>query len=143
MLEPKNPSADPVIDAVVRLNSRYNNTNYSKRNPVHVGSGNLYTVVFKGEDGYWRENYVYERGSKVIAYLDLREMILDRGNGLIPSLRDPEFIKLMVISILTFMFAIAVTYLVIHTPDNKSLQVLTGLLGLTIGYLVGNVQTQK
>src|ERR1700723_3664670 len=132
MSEGNNPAADPIIDAVVRLNSQYSNSAYSKRNPVRVGSGNLCTVVFKGEDGYWRENYVYERGSKVVAYVDLRETILDRGNGLIPFLRDPEFIKLIVISTLTFMFAMAVTYLVITTPDNKSLQVLTGLLGLTI-----------
>lgn len=48
-----------------------------------------------------------------------------------------ELIKATVVSFLTFMFSVAVIYIVISMPDNRSLQVLNGLLGLTIGYLVG------
>lgn len=48
-----------------------------------------------------------------------------------------ELIKTAVVSFLTLIFSISVIYIVIHSPENKSLQVITGLLGLTIGYLVG------
>ena len=51
--------------------------------------------------------------------------------------------KLFVISILTIIFASAVIYVVIREPDNKSLQVLTGLLGLSIGYFVGKTDAPK
>ena len=54
-----------------------------------------------------------------------------------------ELMKLCVVSVLTILFAIAVIYIVIQEPDNKSLQVLTGLLGLTIGYFVGKTDTPK
>ena len=48
-----------------------------------------------------------------------------------------NLIKTTVVSVLTFIFSAAVVFIVIDKPENKSLQVLTGLLGLTIGYLVG------
>jgi len=68
------------------------------------------------------------------------------GGFLAQLMRSPstsEFFKMVTMSILTFIFAIAVIYIVIFNPDNKSLQVLTGLLGLTIGYFVGKADDGK
>ena len=48
-----------------------------------------------------------------------------------------DLIKTVVVATLTFVFSGAAIYIVISMPENKSLQVITGLLGLTIGYLVG------
>lgn len=48
-----------------------------------------------------------------------------------------DVIKICVVSVLTLAFAVAVIAIVARDPDNKSLQVLTGLLGLTLGYFVG------
>ncbi len=78
--------------------------------------------------------------------------VFDNTDQLIPFVSRPPtditkkaydigFMKLVVVSILAFMFAISVIYIVISAPDNKSLQVLTGLLGLTIGYFVGKGDT--
>lgn len=50
-----------------------------------------------------------------------------------------DLAKMIVVALLTIGFSIAVVYLVITKPDNQSLQVLTGLLGLTLGYFVGKV----
>ena len=132
---------DRIIDAIKQLNAGYSNTEYAKRSPEDLGAGKLYTVVFKGADQQWRENYVFERGDKVKAYYTIREALRDSFTGIIPMWRDQEFIKLLVVAILTAAFATAVIGIVVWDPDNKSLQVLTGLLGLTLGYFVGKGDT--
>jgi hypothetical protein len=57
--------------------------------------------------------------------------------NVISSTPPVELIKLTVVSSLTLLFSIAVILVVVIRPDNPSLQVLTGLLGITIGYFVG------
>ena len=133
----RSPSDDPVIDAVKTLNAGYDNTDYAKRSAVQIGKARIYTVVFKGQDGYWHENYVYESGSTRIAYLDLERMLNARDNDLIPSARDPDYIRTMVVAVFTLVFGIAVVYVAVWDSKNPSLQVLTGLLGLGLGYFVG------
>ena len=137
MSDPKSSPNDRIIESVKQLSSGWKNTDFSKRPPEKVGSGKLYTVVFKGEDGLWRENYVFEKGSDIRPYSNIRDVLRDTSNGIIPSWKDQDFVKLIVISILTGIFSISVIGIVILNPDNKSLQVLIGLLGLTLGYLVG------
>jgi hypothetical protein len=133
-----NPSDDPVIDAVKRLNSGWNNTDYSRRDPVQLGKASLYTVAFKGQDGYWRENYVYELANKRIPYSDLKQLLTDRNNGLVSTAKDRDFFALLVVAALASIFALAVIYLAIWQPDNsKSLQALTGVFGLVFGYFLG------
>jgi len=61
----------------------------------------------------------------------------------VQTTRFPKVVKLAVVAGLAIAFSVAVIFIVIHTPDNKSLQVLTGLAGLTIGYFVGKSDTPK
>lgn len=129
---------DPVISAVEALNAGYQNSDYAKRGPDQIGGANIYTVVFKGADGEWRENYVYERGNRRIAYHNIRELLMSRDNDLFPSETNLDLIRLWAVIAFTTIFGIAVVYLVITSPDNKSIQFLTGFVGLGIGYLVGN-----
>jgi hypothetical protein len=132
-----NPDSEGIINAVKQLNAGYNNTDYGVRQPEDVAGGKLYTVVFRGENKEWMENYVFVRGKFIKAYFTVRDVIVDSNNSIVPKWRDQEFIKLAVVSLLTVMFALAVVGIVLWNPDNKSLQVLTGLLGLTLGYFVG------
>ena len=137
MSKEETAAVDKVVEAVKQLNAGYLNTDYFRKPPEDLRSGKLYTVTFKGEDGHWRENYVFERGKTLKPYYSIRDMIKDSTTGIIPRATDTEFVKLMVISILTILFAVAVVWIVAVNPENKSLQVLTGLLGLTLGYFVG------
>ena len=129
---------DPVIAAVEALNAGYQNSDYAKRGPDQIGGANIYRVAFKGRDGVWRENYVYERGSKRIAYYNIRELLMSRDNDLFPSETDHNLIRLWAVIAFTTIFGLAVIYIVIASPENKSIQFLTGFVGLGIGYLVGN-----
>ena len=70
----------------------------------------------------------------------MRDLILDNSGVALPSLKNIEFLKVVVVYILTFMFTVSVVFIVIWQPENKSLQVLTGLLGLTLGYFVGRTE---
>ena len=130
---------DPVLLAVQALNAGWKNTEYSKRRPQPIGKGSMYTVVYKGQDDIWREDYVFEIGETRRAYHEVSTLVLDPLNNVIARQYSTDFIKLIVVSLLTLMFATSVIYLAISAPENKSLQVLTGLLGLTIGYFVGKV----
>ena len=85
---------DPVIAAVEALNAGYQNSDYAKRGPDQVGGANIYRVAFKGGDGVWRENYVYERGNKRIAYYNIRELLMSRDNDLFPSETNLDLIRL-------------------------------------------------
>jgi hypothetical protein len=58
---------------------------------------------------------------------------------LISETTFPELVKLGVMSVLAIVFAFATVYLVIKEPDNKSVQLITGLLGLTLGYFLGKI----
>lgn len=129
---------DPVIAAVEALNAGYLNSGYAKRGPDQIGGANIYRVVFQGRDGVWRENYVYERGNKRIAYYNIRELLMSRDNDLFPSEANLDLVRLWAVIAFTTIFGIAVIYLVIRSPENKSIQFLTGFVGLGIGYLVGN-----
>jgi len=129
---------DPVIAKVEALNAGYQNTDYAKRGPDQIGGANIYRVSFKGADGVWRENYVYERGNKRIAYYNIRELLMSRDNDLFPSEANLDLIRLWAVIVFTTIFGIAVIYFVKTSPENKSIQFLTGFVGLGIGYLVGN-----
>jgi len=112
--------------------------------------GNLLTVKFQ-RDGMDRWGWYFEKGDvrrplynaeEVASFIEAQMT----GGFLAQLMRSPstsEFFKMVTMSILTFIFAIAVIYIVIFNPDNKSLQVLTGLLGLTIGYFVGKADDGK
>ena len=112
--------------------------------------GSLSRVDFKRKDGSSKTIYAWapEVDSKSGRLRGGIE-IFDSTDQLIPFVSrapttrayDIGFIKLAVVSVLAFMFAVSVIYVVISAPDNKSLQVLTGLLGLTIGYFVGKGDT--
>jgi hypothetical protein len=143
MSETKETTTNPVVEVVKRLNYQYNNTGYAMGDPRPLGSGKLYSVKFKGSDDVWHENYVFERGSDRRAYWSLHDLILDSNTNLVPTFRDPDYLKLVVVCGLTVLLIIAVILIVAFEQENKSLQVLTGLLGLTLGYLVGKGDTKK
>ena len=63
-------------------------------------------------------------------------MLLDSSNELIPSWKSPEFIKLVVGSIVVLAVASAVIYLAIKDPSNY-VKELTTLFGGGIGYFLG------
>jgi hypothetical protein len=111
--------------------------------------GSLSRVDFKRKDGSGKTVYGWapeldKKSGRLRGGIE----IFENTDQLIPFVsraptiksHDTDFIKLTVISVLTFMFA-SVIYVVIAAPENKSLQVLTGLLGLTIGYFVGKGDT--
>jgi hypothetical protein len=130
--------SDPIITFVERHHSQWKNTGYSKKGPYDIGTGNIYTVSFIGENKEWRSNFVYERpGKELLAYSDLRDMLLDRSNGLITSYPSIEFIKVLAVILLALILTGAVIGIVWQNQDNKNLTLLTGFLGSTIGYLIG------
>jgi hypothetical protein len=112
--------------------------------------GSLSRVDFKRKDGSSKTVYAWApeldaKSGRLRGGIE----IFDNTDQLIPFVsrapttktHDTDFIKLIVVSVLTFMFAVSVIYVVIAMPENKGLQVLTGLLGLTIGYFVGKGDT--
>jgi hypothetical protein len=117
MSDTSNAVDDPVIEAVRNLNKGYNNRNYAKRSAQNFGSGTIYTVTFRGENNKFYEQYVFERGQERRAYQELAALIFDGNNKLIPSMLNPDMIKLIVVSVLTIMFAAAVIYMVFKDPD--------------------------
>jgi hypothetical protein len=60
-LSGKHITNDPIIAAVEQLNAGYKNTDFSRRPTYEYRSTKIHTVVFKGQDGKWRENYVFEK----------------------------------------------------------------------------------
>jgi hypothetical protein len=116
---------------------------------ISIAGGTLVAVNYK-KDGVDNWAWYFEkgeikkavyRGTELVTFLDSqsKKTIVD----LIKEMPFQDTIKLTMVSTLTIVFACAVIYIVIRDPDNKSLQVLTGLLGLTIGYFVGKVDTPK
>jgi hypothetical protein len=112
----------------------------------NIAGGILVAVKFKREGvdtwaWYFEKGEIRKplyRGTELAAFIE--GQITPRPfRDLIRATPFQDLIKLTVVSALTVIFAIAVIYIVIDQPDNKSLQVLTGLLGLTIGYFVGKV----
>src|SRR5260370_41543298 len=99
-------SDDHVVATVKSLNAGYQNSDYAKRGPDQVGGANIYSVVFKGADGMHRENYVYERGNKRIAYRSIRDLLMTRDNDLFPSTADLERIRLWAIIAFTAIFGL-------------------------------------
>jgi len=131
-------STDPVIQQVVSLNSGYKNSEYSKSPPDKVGTGKIYTVKFKGQDGDWRENYVFERGDDRRAYWSLGDLIKDGSNHIFSPFSDVDYLRVVVIAVLAVMFGAALTYLIVSKDaENKGMQTLITVFSLTLGYLVG------
>lgn len=126
-------------EAVKNLNRQYpGNRNYSASTFLRVGKTTVYKVHFTDESGNEEyDNWAVIRGDQVKAYFFLDTMLIDRDSGLFEHNKDIDYLKLLVTSGLAIMFSLAVIWIVINKPDNQSLQVLTGLAGLTIGYLVG------
>ena len=108
------------------------------------GEGTLVTNKLKlnGEDSW---GWYFEKGDIKKAFFAPEELaqFISSSNIQRPfydRLLDApplELIKTTVVALLTLVFSIAVISIVIAKPENQSLQVLTGLLGLTMGYLVG------
>ena len=143
MPENMGSSNDPIINAVKRLNTGYQNTEYSIKRTIKLGDALVHTVTFKGEDGWWHDNYVYEKGNVVIAYWDVERMLTSKDNDLIPSGRDSERLRLIMVGAITAVLLLTVIGIVIYGNSNPNLQILTGLLGTGFGYLVGKVPEQK
>lgn len=130
-------TSDRIIAVMKEFHGGYNNTDYSVKEPQALGRGHLYPVSFKGGDGIFRENYVYTVSNKTLAYKSIKDALRDSMSGIVPFWRDVDILKLYIVTFLTITFSVAVIWIVIRDPENKALQVLSGLLGLTIGYIVG------
>ena len=148
MTDSSNNPNDPVIEALQQfhrsLGYRKNDaSSYRRGGPKSIGQGSLYPIVFRGENDQWYTNYVYEKGPRRTAYIDIIGMLEDKNLGLIPSETRTDLLKIGVVSVLTILFAIAVVYLIIFDPENKALSILNGLLLLTIGYFVGKSESPK
>ncbi|HXR26204.1 MAG TPA: hypothetical protein VN742_12630 [Candidatus Binataceae bacterium] len=130
---------DPIVDAVKSLNSGYNNSKYSKRHLAQAGQGNIWAVVFLGENQQWYENYVYVLGSRMEAFYNLQILLAAKGHSFVPSLRDLDFIRLIVVAAMALLLVTATIYVSISDTKSSSLQVLSPLLTLVVGYLMGNV----
>jgi hypothetical protein len=129
---------DPVLREVIDLNKQYKNTKYSKSSPMRVGPGYTYSVSYKGENEQWYTNYVYRRRGKYRAYETLDRLIADPDNKInVPWYAEFEMIRFLLIFSLTV--ALVVAWVVVYTQlegDKQSLQYLTGILGILIGWLV-------
>jgi hypothetical protein len=140
-----NSQAQTIVDRAVEAFATQKNVS----NPVAQGEssmagGTLVTVKFQRDN---RDSWAwyFEKGEvqKVLFRPeDMASFITSQIkpgtlSDLIRSTSFSELIKTIMVSILTLIFAISVILIVARDPDNKSLQVLTGLLGLTIGYFVG------
>jgi hypothetical protein len=138
---------DPVIETLQQFHAGmgYKNdfSTYRRGGPKSVGQRYIYPIVFKGERDRWYTNYVCEKGGRRSAYSDVIQMLDDKNIGLILSETRTDLLKIIVVSILTMFFAIAVVYITIFDPDNKALSILNGLLLLTIGYFVGKSESTK
>lgn len=132
------PDKDPIVQAVVRLNAAWSNKNYAKHNPTVIRGANVYKVTFEGQEGGYFENYVFQRGMKdPIPYSSLGELLNAKNNDLIPDGPNLELVRLVAVVCFTLMFGAAVIYVVVQPTENKSVQILTGFVGLGLGYLVG------
>ena len=80
-------------------------------------------------------------GKELRAYSDLRDMLLDKSNGLIASKTAPEFISLVVVSVLAIIFGITVVGLVVYNPGNAALEKVTGIFVLLLGYFIGKAKS--
>ncbi|AXA39417.1 hypothetical protein [Rhizobium leguminosarum] len=134
---------DPVVAAVKQLNEPYKNTEFRRRPAYEYGSTKVHSVVFKGEDGEWRENYAFEKGKTIIAYHSLVDLLKDRKTYFLPFYQDHDSLKIITIILMALAFSAAFLYLVASGAKPESLQLLTGILGLLVGYLIGNVPGQK
>ncbi|HEU0120503.1 MAG TPA: hypothetical protein VFQ91_08265 [Bryobacteraceae bacterium] len=131
-------SRDPIIVAVEELNAGYKNTDFSKRPIGRMGKGELFIVVFKGQNGEWFENYAWQAGANVFAAQTLQGLLSKAHDSLFPSLRDPEFVRLVMAYTLAVIFSIATISVAVTWAANPALQGLFGTTGLLIGYLIGN-----
>jgi hypothetical protein len=138
--KPENATpVDPILEAVKKYNSDFNNSRYSKRFIVRAGKGNIWSVAFIGEDQRWYENYVYELGGELEVFYTLEMLLTRESPKFVPSSRDPDFIRLIVVSTMAIVLLLAITFAAISDSKNPSLQVLSPLLTLVAGYLMGNV----
>jgi hypothetical protein len=128
---------DPIIAAVIRLNAGYTNSDYEKRDPVRIGDSLVYIVTFKGENGFWYQNYVYQKDERLTGFQDLAALLLASEKDLHKHGLNLEFLRMSSVIAFTLLFSVAVIWLVFRQPDNKALQILTGFVGLGLGYLVG------
>jgi len=121
------------------------------REKVKIAGGTLVGVRHKGDDGKDRFGRYFENGEIKTNLKNTTEVARFIEGQIAPrpfaefirTTPFPELAKLTVVSVLAFILLVAVIYLVIQQPENKSLQVLTGLFGLTLGYFVGKADTPK
>ena len=133
--KPDTHKADPILDAVKASNAGFNNSRYTRQQLTYGGTRNIHRVDFLGEDQNWYQNFVLERRGKGLRVYDTIDKLLVEVAA--SPWGDHDYVKLVVIAVLALSFGAAVLYVVLVQPENKSLNVLTGLLGLTTGYLVG------
>ena len=131
------PGSDPILDAVKSMNSGYKNTDYSKRQLLELGTADVYAVSFKGPDEKTYEHFACNARGRVFAASTLERLLLKINGRVFLSFREPELIKLGVVSILAFAFSVATIVEVATWPNNPSLEILSGTAALLIGYLVG------
>lgn len=135
---PTTQSDDPIINAVMALNSGYNNKNYAKANVIDLGEAVIYKVTFQGQDDSWYENYVYKKGQKIVPYWTLERLLTARDNDLFSWWQDLALIKLWTAGLITLLLLACVIYLSIRSPENKAMQSLVTLLSTGVGYFLGS-----
>jgi hypothetical protein len=94
-------------------------------------------VVFKGANNQWYENYVGIVGGEPFAFHTLPQLLRDRNLNIIDVKSRLDMYIAYTLIAMTSVLLLVVCYLAVRDPDNQSLQVLTGLFGLLVGYLVG------
>jgi hypothetical protein len=119
------------------------------REKVNVAGGTLVAVRHKGDDGKDSFGWYFEKGeiktnlrntTEVARFIE-GQIATNPFSEVVRRTPFPELAKIAVISVLALILLFAVIYIVINNPENKSLQVLAGLLGLTIGYFAGRVDS--
>src|SRR5260370_22668766 len=117
--------SDPILDSARNLNSGYNNSKYSKRHLAQAGNGNIWAIVFMGENQQWYENYVYELRGEIEAFYNLQTLLAKKGNSFVPSSRDPDFIRVIVVASMALALLLAIILVAITDSKNSPLHVLS------------------
>lgn len=118
------------------------------RQPEEIAGGGMLVTTQLKREGRDTWGWYYEKGEITKALFTGEEIAKFISQQVAPKtfkeiMRSTpliELVRMVVISVLTLLFSISVVFVVIRDPQNQSLQILNGLLGLTIGYFIGKVE---
>ena len=129
---------EAMYEAVKKINAPYRvvNKDYSNRQLAKINGAEIYVVEFTGGDNNRYTNWVCAIGGEYFAAHELPELLATKAS-LMSRHHDPAMIRLLVVSALAVIFALALIIMGWRAPSNPVMQTFANILALLIGYLVG------